>query len=74
MKSSKPKGLSQKTRLALKRQVQEYVDRYHPQMGEVSVTINPRGTVASVRSFSKRAKNGNHSRRAKEQSNGDVAR
>ena len=53
MKSSKPKTLSQSIRRALKKQVQEYADRYHPQMGEVSVAINPTGTVASIRSDSK---------------------
>jgi hypothetical protein len=50
------------------------VDRYRPHIGEVSVAINPLGTVARVRSYSKRAKNGNHSGQAKEQSNGNVAR
>jgi hypothetical protein len=31
-----------------KLQIQEYVDRYHPDLGTVSVEIDPSGTLASV--------------------------
>jgi len=53
MKSSKPKNPSKRVRQLLKKQVQEYVDRYYPQMGDVAVDISPAGTAASV-SFQKK--------------------
>jgi len=34
---------------ALNLQIREYVERYHPELGEVSVEIEPGNTVATVR-------------------------
>jgi hypothetical protein len=53
MKNEKPMKLSNRMRLALERQVQEYVDNYHPHMGDVAVEISPAGTTAAVRARSK---------------------
>lgn len=50
MKKEKRTKLSNRTRRARQDQVQEYVDRYHPHEGKVSVRISPSGTFASVRS------------------------
>jgi hypothetical protein len=49
MKLNKRKTPSQNMRRASQKQVREYVERYHPEAGQVSVAINATGTVASVR-------------------------
>jgi hypothetical protein len=68
MKSSKPSKLSKRMRQLSEQQVQEYVDRYYPEWGTVSVEISPCGTFASVRSTS------NERTRRAEGTNGKVAR
>jgi hypothetical protein len=51
MKQSKTKNrtVGKRQRQALELQVSEYIERYHPEFGEVAVDINPSGTLASVR-------------------------
>ena len=49
MKAKKPPKLSKRMRRLSELQVQEYVDRYYPDWGTVSVEISPCGTFASVR-------------------------
>jgi hypothetical protein len=49
MKAGRPATLSRRMRLALSKQVQEYVDNYYPEWGYVSVKISLEGAFASVR-------------------------
>ena len=49
-KPSKSVGLKAKRqRKILELQVREYIERYHPEFGEVSVQVSPKHTVARVR-------------------------
>ena len=46
MKPTKP---SDDERRLTELQIQEYVDRYYPEMGKVSVDLSPGGTIAIAR-------------------------
>lgn len=48
-KPSKSVGLRAKRhRKILALQVREYIERYHPEFGEISVQVSPENTVARV--------------------------
>ena len=47
-KASREPATSKRQRELTRLQVQEYVDRYYPEMGEVSVHVSPSGTSISV--------------------------
>jgi hypothetical protein len=53
MKAQKPTKLSNRQRRMSEAQVQEYVDRYQPQLGKVAVEISPCGRFASARAHPK---------------------
>lgn len=47
--SQKPKRATKRQRELAALQVQEYVDRYHPDSGKVVINVSPCGRFASVR-------------------------
>jgi hypothetical protein len=53
MRAKKPSIPSKRVRRASEEQVLDYVRRYYPEMGEITVEISPCGTFASVRDKSK---------------------
>ena len=48
-KKMKPTKPSDDERRLTELQIQEYVDRYYPEMGKVSVDLSPGGTIAIAR-------------------------
>jgi hypothetical protein len=53
-KAKAPKRISSRQRRLAQLQVKEYIDRYHPEFGDVVIDVSPSGAFASVREVRKK--------------------
>jgi hypothetical protein len=47
-KSKTPKRIPSRQRQLLELQVREYIDRYHPDLGDVAINVSANGSIGTV--------------------------